>query len=157
LTIIFCRSTGAVLLLGGLLLGAVPTWVSAEAGARVAAETATLGNLGEIKDAAWVWSQNPSDYTIQLAGASDEAAIEAAMHELSLPGERAVVATQRGASPWYLMILGRFSSRAEAQAVAATLPPRLQRTGPWVRQFATLQGAMGLASKRQLTTVPPPL
>jgi DamX protein len=119
------------MVLAGMLLGAAPPAVGAE-----------------IKDTAWVWSQNPGDYTIQLAGASDEAALEAMMRELSLPGELAVVAAQRGARPWYVMLHGRFSSRAAAQATAATLPAALQRMEPWIRQFSVLQDEIGQASKR---------
>jgi DamX protein len=103
---------------------------------------------GGIKDTAWVWSQNPNQYTIQLAGGVDEAAIEAVMRGSSLPGELAVVQTLRNGKPWYVLVYGRFASKAAAQDTAVRLPAPLKKAGPWIRQFSALQDEIGQATAR---------
>jgi septal ring-binding cell division protein DamX/type II secretory pathway predicted ATPase ExeA len=105
-------------------------------------------SAGGIKDTAWVWSQNPSEYTIQLAGAADEAAIEAVMIGLSLPGEMAVVESLRNGQLWYTLIYGRFASKDAAQATVGRLPAALKKEAPWIRQFSALQGEIAQATDR---------
>lgn len=103
---------------------------------------------GGIKDTAWVWSQNPSHHTIQLAGAGDEASIEAVMQGLNLPGELAVVQTLRNGKPWYALIYGRFADKAAAQGTAARLPEKLKKAGPWIRPFSALHDEIGQTGVR---------
>lgn len=107
-----------------------------------------LPHSGSIQDTAWVWSQDPTRYTIQLAGASDEAAIEAVMSGISLPGELAVVQTLRNNQQWYTLIYGQFADKAAAQDTVAQLPAPLQAAGPWVRSFGELQEEVAQASGR---------
>ncbi len=101
-----------------------------------------------IKDTAWVWSQNPNQYTIQLAGASDEASIEAVMRGLSLPGELVVVQSQRNGQPWYALVYGRFATMEAAKGTITRLPASLKKAGPWIRRFAALQAEIGQAAGR---------
>jgi DamX protein len=98
-----------------------------------------------LKDTAWVWSQDPSHYTIQLSGALDEASIEAEVRGLSLPGEFAAVQTLRNGKPWYALIYGSFSDKAAAQDAVTQLPPGVQKAGPWPRQFSALQDEIAQA------------
>lgn len=105
-------------------------------------------SAGGIKDTAWVWSQNPSEYTIQLAGAADEAAIEAVMSGLALPGEMAVVESLRNGQLWYTLIYGRFATRDAAQATLERLPAALKKEVPWIRLFSALQGEIAQATDR---------
>jgi septal ring-binding cell division protein DamX len=95
-----------------------------------------------------VWSQNPSEYTIQLAGAADEAAIEAVMSGLALPGEMAVVESLRNGQLWYTLIYGRFATRDAAQATLERLPAALKKEVPWIRLFSALQGEIAQATDR---------
>ena len=126
-----------------------PAKIKAKAKPKPKPVTATeVAASGGIKDTAWVWSQNPGQYTIQLAGAGDEAAIEAVMQGSSLPGELAVVQTLRNGKPWYALIYGRFADKAAAQGTAARLPAALKKAGPWIRQFSALQDEIGQATAR---------
>lgn len=91
-----------------------------------------------IKDTAWVWSQDPGRYTVQLAAAESETAIEAAMRRITLPGELVVVQTLREGRPWFALIYGSFASKASARGTIDRLPEPLKRVGPWPRSFASL-------------------
>ncbi len=112
------------------------------------AAVAKTSSSRATKDTAWVWSQNPAHYTIQLAGAGDEAAIEVVMQGSSLSGEQAVVQTLRNGKPWYALIFGRFANKAAAQGAAARLPAAVKKAGPWIRPFSALQDEIGQAAAR---------
>jgi septal ring-binding cell division protein DamX len=133
-----------------MLPGKLKPWIRDFAGIKMvmtapaapAASTALIAS-GGIKDSAWVWSQKPTEYTIQLASASDEAAVESVMRGISLPGELAMVASQRNGKPWYALIYGRFASKEAAQGTVARLPASLKKTGPWIRRFSALHDEIG--------------
>lgn len=101
-----------------------------------------------LKDTAWVWSQDPNHYTIQLSGAADEASFEAVMHSLSLRGELALVQTLRNDKPWYVLIYGHFADKAAAQGALAQLPESLKKSTPWIRSFSVLQDEIAQATRR---------
>lgn len=100
----------------------------------------------EPKDIAWVWSQDPQRYTLQLAAAGSEEAIQAAMRRIALAGELAVVQTQRDGKPWYALIYGSFAGRDVASAVIERLPESLRQAGPWPRSFAALHEEISRAT-----------
>lgn len=99
----------------------------------------SLPGSGEIKDTAWVKAQSATDFTVQLAGASNRETLEAMMRGLPLPGELAMVHTRRDGRPWYLLVYGCFSTKEAAQGTVARLPLSLKQAGPWIRQFSVLQ------------------
>lgn len=99
-----------------------------------------------LKDIAWVWSQDPQRYTVQLAAAGSEMAIEAAMRRTTLAGELAVVQTLRGGKPWYALIYGSFAGRDVASGVIERLPESLRKAGPWPRSFAALHEEISRAT-----------
>jgi len=98
------------------------------------------------RDIAWVWSQDPQRYTLQLAAAGSEEAIQAAMRRIALAGELAVVQTQRGGKPWYALIYGSFAGRDVASGVIERLPESLRQAGPWPRSFASLHEEISRAT-----------
>jgi septal ring-binding cell division protein DamX len=100
----------------------------------------------ERKDLAWVWSQNPQRYTVQLAAAGSEEAIETAMRHITLAGELAVVQTRREGKPWYALIYGSFAGPDTARGVIERLPESLRQAGPWARRFATLHEEISRAT-----------
>jgi DamX protein len=138
--------------LGNIQIVTVLVWVlftaSSQSSLAMEAGRQELPVGSNIKDTAWVWSQNPGHYSIQLASASDEASIEAVMARLSLPAELAVVQSQRNGQPWYVMIYGHFVSKEAALEAVARLPAALKKAGPWVRQFSALQSEIGQATSR---------
>lgn len=110
--------------------------------AKAAAEVSLPPTGAGIKDTAWLWSQDPGRYTIQLAAAESEQAIEAVMRRITLPGELVVVRTLRDGKPWYALIYGSFATREAARGTIARLPAPLKQAGPWPRSFASLQGEL---------------
>lgn len=101
-----------------------------------------------IRDTAWVWSQNPNHYTLQLLATEDEASIEKVLHDLSLPGDMAVVLTLCDNRPCYSLLYGRFEDKAAAEEGAANLPAQLKKPAPRLRRFSALQDEIGDATKR---------
>jgi len=97
---------------------------------------------GVIKDIAWVWSQDPNHFTVQLAAAESERAIEAVMRRMNLPGELVVVQSERHGKQWYALIYGSFASMDAARAIIERLPVPLKQAGPWPRRFASLQSEL---------------
>jgi MSHA biogenesis protein MshM len=140
----------------GALPGKLQPWIRDFAGIKKVMTTPISSTVttpvtsesGGIKDTAWVWSQSPAEFTIQLAGASDEASIEAEMARLALPGELAVVQGQRNGQPWYSLVYGRFATKDAAQGTVSRLPAVLKKAGPWIRQFSALQSEIGQATSR---------
>lgn len=101
---------------------------------------------GGVKGLAWLWSQDPQAYTIQLAGAKSRDAIDVIMRQLDLPGEKMVVRTQDSSGPRYSLIYGSFAEEASARATIARLPESLQQAKPWPRRFANLHDEISRAT-----------
>ncbi|MEN8170473.1 MAG: SPOR domain-containing protein [Pseudomonadota bacterium] len=121
---------------------------SSQSSVAMEAERQELPVGSNIKDTAWVWSQNPNHYAIQLAGGGDEMAIEAMMRGISLSDELAVVQSQRNGQPWYTLVYGSFASKAAAKGVVTRLPASLKKTKPWIRRFSALQDEIAQATAR---------
>ena len=119
-------------------MGSVQQVMKREAKAAAKADVSFPPTGAGIKDTAWVWSQDPGRYTIQLAAAESEQAIEAAMRRIALPGELVVVQTLREGKPWYALIYGSFASKASARGTIDRLPEPLRQVGPWPRSFGSL-------------------
>lgn len=109
------------------------------------ANTAPASQAG-IKDTAWVWSQDPNRYTVQLAAAESEASIQSVSGQLGLPGELVVVQTLHEGRHWYVLIYGSYASKEAAHKAIDRLPLSLQKTGPWPRSFASLQSELSKAT-----------
>ncbi len=90
-------------------------------------------------DAAWIWSQDPTHYTIQLAAGRSEKAVLMTKRQVTLPGELAVAKAMRNGKPWYVLVYGSFSSKVSASDTIGRLPAALKQRGPWARTFASLQ------------------
>lgn len=95
-----------------------------------------------IRDVAWLWSQDPSHYTLQLAAGSNEQTLEQIMRQFSLPGEMMVLQVLHEGKDWYLLLYGSFATRDTAQNAVSILPAPLQEGRPWPRSFAGLQEAL---------------
>ncbi|MCW8828261.1 MAG: SPOR domain-containing protein [Gammaproteobacteria bacterium] len=99
-----------------------------------------------VRDTAWLWSQDPTHYTLQLAASVNEQAVEATMRRVSLPGEMAVVQTLRQGRRWYVLVYGSFASDTTAREAILRLPEALQKAKPWPRRFAELHDEISRAT-----------
>lgn len=91
--------------------------------------------LAGFRSAAWLREQEPQRFTVQLVGATTEQAIREHLHGYNVTGDIALLVTERGGKPWYVVFWGNFSSREEAKSIVATLPADLRKAGPWIRPF----------------------
>lgn len=130
-------------------LGSVQQEMKSEAQAVTNTEVSLPHAHSGVKDIAWIWSQDPNHYAIQLAAAENEQSIEVAMRDITLPKELAVVHTLREGKPWYALIYGSFASKASARVAIEGLTERLQRLGPWPRSFASLQEEISRSTPTQ--------
>lgn len=98
-----------------------------------------------FRDAAWLWAQNPGHYTVQLVGASTEAAVRAHLHGYDVSGDIALIVTRRDGKPWFVLFWGNFADRPAAERAVAALPAPLKRVAPWIRPFADVHGDLTAA------------
>lgn len=111
--------------------------------------TKNISGTDASSDAAWIWSQAPSRYTIQLAAAGNEAAVLAVKQQVSLPDELAVAKALRNGKPWFVLVYGSFPSRESARDTINRLPPELKQSGPWARSFSSLQDELSRSTPPQ--------
>lgn len=100
-------------------------------------------------DVAWIWSQAPTNYTIQLAAGSSEAAVLQVKRQVSLPGELAVAKALRDGKPWFVLVYGSFPSKESARDTIGRLPAARKQSGPWARSFSSLQDELSRSTPAQ--------
>lgn len=100
-------------------------------------------------DAAWIWSQDPARYTIQLAAGTSEAAVLRVKQQVTLPDELAVAKALRNGKAWFVLVYGSFSTKESARDTIGRLPASLRQSGPWVRSFSSLQDELSRSTPSQ--------
>jgi uncharacterized protein YbjQ (UPF0145 family) len=93
--------------------------------------------------AAWIMSQDPDRYTIQLVAARSEQAISRFIEEHNLGGNTGYFTHQQEGATWYTLVYGSYASRDAAKGAIAALPPALRKASPWVRRFGDIQQLAG--------------
>ena len=92
--------------------------------------------------AAWIWSQDPSHYTLQLLGGQTEAGIQRFIRQHKLGGKALYYRTTRNGQPWFVLIYNSYPSHARARAAISDLPESLRKTRPWPRSFASIHAEL---------------
>lgn len=100
---------------------------------------AATGSASKSKDEAWVWSQAPDRFGVQLAGATSRQSLQQMLGRHRLSAQTAIVTETRNGKPWYVLLYGSFASREEAARSVKALPSELRAAGPWIRPFADIQ------------------
>ncbi|MCW9022992.1 MAG: AAA family ATPase [Sedimenticola sp.] len=95
-----------------------------------------------IRREAWLSTQAPGAYTLQLIGAKDEMAVKRFIEQYRLKGDIAYFKSIRGGQAWFSVLYGSFPDRETAVKARGTLPPALQKSDAWPRTFASVQAAM---------------
>lgn len=96
--------------------------------------------------AAWLWSRNPTGYTIQLLSDGHRSTLDNFIEHYHPAGPLAVVRVDRGGKAWYLLLTGEYKSAVEAAAAIAALPDEIRGGSPWSRQFSSVQDQMVTAN-----------
>lgn len=100
------------------------------------------GPVEALKGAAWLWSRDPGQYTIQLIGADNRQAIVAFSKTLKLTLPLAYFRTQRNNKPWHILVYGEFNNEKAALKVIKQLPTHLRKEQPWPKAFSSVHEAL---------------
>lgn len=95
--------------------------------------------IAKVKDpAAWLWSQDPRHYTLQLLGGRNDKNIQQFIRKYKLRDKAIYFHTKHNQRNWYALVYGSYSNRSDALKAIKKLPPALQKTAPWARSFASI-------------------
>ena len=100
--------------------------------------TKPTAKVEALPGALWLQAQPDGYYTLQLLGARDLIAIQRFANTHALQGDYAVVVRDLKGKPWYSLIYGSFSDRAEALGEKAKLGASLAKDA-WPRRFGDLR------------------
>lgn len=87
---------------------------------------------------AWLWSQDPRHYTLQLLGGRNDKSIQKFIRKYKLRDKAIYFHTNHNKRNWYALIYGSYNNRGEALQAIKELPSELQKTSPWARSFSSI-------------------
>ena len=90
----------------------------------------------------WLWSQDPSHYTLQLTAGTDKKAIQALIKRYSLRGKAAYFHRLRDGKDWYILVHGSYPGYSKAKQAISQLPSALQKAKPWTRTFGAIHAEL---------------
>ena len=93
----------------------------------------------------WLLSLDPKQYTLQMIGARDEAAVQEFISSYPSLTKVAYYKTLFKGSDWYVVIYGQFSTKNEAKLAVTRLPKNLIASKPWTRPLASVQKDIRMA------------
>lgn len=106
--------------------------------------TAALPTHGNVEqNESWIWSQDPSNFTLQLLGVRELASVKKFLKNYADLSSHAVYFhTRHDGRDWYAIIYGVYTDRQKARAAITRLPPALQKVSPWIRTFASIHAEL---------------
>lgn len=90
----------------------------------------------------WLWSQDPSHYTLQLAAGTDKKAIQDFIKRHKLKNKAVYFHRIRDGKDWYILVYGSYSGYSKAKQAIKQLPAALQKVKPWTRTFAAIHAEL---------------
>lgn len=103
---------------------------------------AISGNTIPTNQDSWLWSQNPSNYTLQLAAGTDKKAIQTFIKRHRLYGKAVYFHTLRDGKDWYILVHGSYSEYSQAKQAISQLPLAVQKLKPWARKFSVIHAEL---------------
>lgn len=91
---------------------------------------------------AWLWSQDPGYYTLQLMSGKNENAIKSFIKQHRLKGKAVYFKSIKEHQTRFVLVFGSYPNRPAAQKAIQALPASLQKSKPWVRSFASIHGEL---------------
>jgi len=88
---------------------------------------------------AWLSSQAPMRYGLQLTAAHDEEAVQAFIERHGLSGRAIYFRSWHEGRPWFCVLYGTFPDEAAARAARDRLPAGLRPEETWVRSLRSVQ------------------
>ncbi len=95
-----------------------------------------------ITDREWLLKQNPSAYTLQILGVSDEKAALKFIGQRKFKARVVYYRVLRNGKPWYSVLHGIYPNRQAAVSALAGLPSALRRIGAWPRSLESVQSEL---------------
>ncbi|MCP8900740.1 AAA family ATPase [Gilvimarinus xylanilyticus] len=109
----------------------------AEAGGQVRPASASY-EFDELEILSWP----ESDYTLQVLGVSSEASARNYIDVQANKSQLVLYTTERDGKPWFVVLAGRYASRADAKSAISGLPDRQQKASPWIRSVEAIHAAI---------------
>ncbi|MEH6628779.1 MAG: SPOR domain-containing protein [Motiliproteus sp.] len=103
------------------------------------AKTAATKYVNANDDSSWLLQQPPKNYCIQLALMSHIDGINRYFRYYGLQEQSHFYQAQFNAGPMYMLIYGSYPTLKQAQQAIKSLPGKVQKMKPWIRQMETLQ------------------
>lgn len=94
-----------------------------------------------LRDAAWLKTRDPKNYTVQIYSGKDLNKLKEIAATTS-SGPQAYFTTGNRTSPWYSLVVGDYPDSAAARAAAATIAAQSVQLKPWVRRIDEIQANM---------------
>jgi len=94
------------------------------------------------RDEAWIWTQNPADYTVQLIALSSKQAIKDYIKQYSIQSEAVYFKTTRSGKALYVLLYGKYTDKKLATQAAEKLSVKIKNGKPWVRSFSAVHEMM---------------
>ncbi|MCZ6657100.1 MAG: AAA family ATPase [Gammaproteobacteria bacterium] len=105
-------------------------------------EEPEVSTAPDRRDGAWLMSQPPSAYTIQLVTVSSGERALTYIIEQHDPSEFGSYRLQRNGRILHVVVYGLFDTRTQAEAAARSLPDGVGNVQPWVRPMDQVHGAI---------------
>lgn len=80
-------------------------------------------------------AQSKQNFTIQLLASRNEKGIKRFIQNHQIKLQTKIRVTKRGGKNWYVLTLGEYAQKKQAQKVAKNLPSNLAHLKPWIRSL----------------------
>ncbi len=94
------------------------------------------------EQSSWLWSQSPTNYTLQLLGARTESSVKKFVLEHKLQGKAIYFNVKRQGKDWFALVYGVYPTKGSAIKARASLSKSLQKAKPWPRNFASIHAEL---------------
>ena len=91
---------------------------------------------------AWLWSQDPRHYTLQLMSGRNESAIKSFIKQNKLEGKAVYFKSLKDHQTRFVLVFGSYPDRSNAQSAIQKLPASLQKSKPWARNFSSIHSEL---------------
>lgn len=98
-------------------------------------------NITDNQDG-WLWSQDPSHYTLQLTAGRDKKAIQAFIKRHRLRGKAVYFHRLLDGKDWYILVHGSYPGFSKAKQAIRQLPTAVQKAKPWTRTFGAIHAEL---------------
>lgn len=90
----------------------------------------------------WLWSQDPRNFTLQLAAGTDKKAIQYFIKRHQLTGKAVYFHRIRDGKDWYILVYGSYTGYSKAKHAISQLPESVQKAKPWARSFSAIHAEL---------------